>query len=191
HETSNVAALQSHLQEAGVHYVDLYAALADGPVRYYRTDSHWTAQGAAIAADRLLAAAGVASDYVEGPFAVDGTRRGDLYEMLYPAAAGAENEVLYAGMLGYETRSDPNDGNAITIETDRDGAQGGLLCWRDSFGVALYPYLADSFGHAVFSRAAVYDFTKYDPQEYDVVLIEIVERNLPRLAEDCAVFSTD
>ena len=34
------------------------------------------------------------------------------------------------------------------------------LCWRDSFGIALYPYLAETFHDAVFSRSATYDLVR-------------------------------
>ena len=191
HAQSNISMLTPRLQEAGVHYTDLFSLYADEDLRYYRTDSHWTAEGAAMAADRLLSAMGRSSSYASGPFVENGTHSGDLFEMLYPAAADREPQLDYAGSLRYLTRADPKDGNAITIETDRSGAEGRLLCWRDSFGIALYPYLADNFEQALFSRSAVYDFTRYDLQDYDVVLIEIVERNLPQLADDCAVFPTD
>ena len=191
HAQSNISLLRPLLQEAGVHYVDLFSLYADQELRYYRTDSHWTAEGAAMAADRLLSAMGRRSSYAAGPFVENGTHSGDLFEMLYPAAVDRETRIDYAGSLSYLTRSDPKDGNAITIETDRSGVDGRLLCWRDSFGIALYPYLADSFGQALFSRSANYDFTSCDLQDCDVVLIEIVERNLPQLAADCAVFPTD
>lgn len=191
HEQSNIRLLEPRLQEAGIHYVDLFSLYGGEPVRYYETDSHWTAQGAAMAADRLLAAMDRSGGYAAGPFAENGTHPGDLYEMLYPAAEDPETQIDYAGELNYTTRSDPKGGEAITIESDRSGADGSLLCWRDSFGIALYPYLADSFGHALFSRSAAYDFTRFDLQDYDVVLIEIVERNLPQLAADCVIFPTD
>lgn len=188
HENANLPALLPYLRRYGVRYVDLYSLFEGGELQYYRTDSHWTARGAATAADELLAAMERASSYAAGDFGSGGVHKGDLYEMLYPAARGAEEELVYLGELSYSCQNDPNGGNAITIRTENGAAEGALLCWRDSFGNSLYPYLADSFGTALFSRAASYDFTRYDIRDYDVVLIEIVERNLPRLVEDCAVF---
>ena len=191
HHSSNIRALEPLLQEAGVAYADLFPLFSQERALYYKTDSHWTAQGAALAADRLLQAMGKPSAYADGGFAEDGLHSGDLYEMLYPAAGGAEPELVYTGRFSYTPRSDPRGGDAITIQTENPGANGRLLCWRDSFGSALYPYLADSFGEALFSRAVIYDFTHYDLQESDLVLIEIAERNLPRLAADCALFPTN
>jgi len=188
HDAANLPALLPYLRRYGVHYVDLCSLFAGGEEQYYRTDSHWTARGAAMAADELLPAMGRESSYAAGPFGSGGVHKGDLYEMLYPAARGAEEELLYLGAFSYSCQNDPRGGDAITIRTENAAADGALLCWRDSFGNALYPYLADSFGTALFSRAADYDFTRYDIRDYDAVLIEIVERNLPWLAEDCAVF---
>ncbi len=174
HDEGNLARLLPLLDACGVNCVDL-SALA---LPYYRTDSHWTAEGAAVAADALLGALGRESRYAEGPFAEDGVHRGDLYEMLYPAARGEEPELVYTGALRYESLNDPRGGNAITIRTACEAGRGRLYCWRDSFGIALYPYLADSFAEAVFSRSQSYGVPEGD---YDVLLLEIVERNLADL----------
>jgi hypothetical protein len=73
--------------------------------------------------------------------------------------------------------NDPKGGDAITIRTEGPGA-GRLYCWRDSFGVALYPYLAEAFAEAVFTRSADYVLPEGD---YEVFILEIAERNLPSL----------
>ena len=60
--------------------------------------------------------------------------------------------------------------------------------FRDSFGELLYPYLADSFERAHFSRQSAYDLTKIGATQADVVMIELVERNIRWLMEQPAVF---
>lgn len=174
HGNGNLSRLQPRLEAHGIRYVDLSGI----PMPYYRTDSHWTAEGAAMAADALLAALDRQSSYAAGPFREEGLHRGDLYEMLYPAARGAEPEIVYAELLQYESLNDTRGGNAITIRTASSEGTGRLYCWRDSFGIALYPYLADSFAEAVFSRSRNYQIPD---GEYDVLILEIVERNLPEL----------
>ena len=62
------------------------------------------------------------------------------------------------------------------------------MCWRDSFGVALYPYLAESFHDARFSRSATYDLIRIETDRADAVLIEIVERNIGFLLENMPVY---
>lgn len=177
HSEGNWARLRPLLEERGVAFADLFAL----PMPYYRTDTHWTAEGAAMAADRLLSALGRESAYAAGPFLKEQeAAAGDLYEMLYPAGTPAEETLAYAGALRFEHLNRPNGGNAITIRTAGEG-EGSLYCWRDSFGIALYPYLADAFGEACFSRSADYTLPE---GAYDVVILEIVERNLPRLVPE-------
>ncbi len=181
HERSNYSRLLPMLEERGVHTVDLHSVLAGNAALYYRTDSHWTAEGAAVAADALLGALGRESGFAEGPFAEDGLHVGDLYQMLYPVGKGREAELLYAPGHVHETASDPRGGNAITIRTNSPAGTGTLYCRRDSFGIALYPYLADAFHHAEFSRSSDWSVESFSALDADVVLLEIVERSIPSL----------
>ncbi len=180
HENSNYFRLLPILEEYGVHTVDLHSLL-NGRNLYYRTDSHWTAEGAAVAADALLAAAGRESSYADGPFAEDGLHVGDLYQMLYPLGKGREAEIIYAPGFQFETASNPQGGNAITIRSTCEAGTGSLYCRRDSFGIALYPYLAEAFETAEFSRSTDYRPEAFSNLGADVVILEIVERNLPSL----------
>ena len=45
--------------------------------------------------------------------------------------------------------------DSITLNTVGGGEE-NLLAFRDSFGILLYPYLADSYANARFSRANAY-----------------------------------
>ena len=177
HAESNWEKLRPLLDAKGVAYVDLFSL----PMPYYRTDTHWTAEGAAMAADKLLASLGRESAYAAGPFLKEPEPQpGDLYEMLYPARPAGEDTLAYAGAFRFEHLTQPKGGSAITIRTRGTGT-GSLYCWRDSFGVALYPYLADDFAQACFSRSTDYTLPEGD---YDVVILEIVERSIPNLVPD-------
>ena len=183
-EKSNYARLLPMLREAGVKHVDLHALLSGHPELYYRTDSHWTPEGAALAADTLLAALNRESGFAAGPFSEAGRHIGDLYQMLYPLGKGREAELEYSPGFSYETASDPRGGNAITIRTTAPDRSGSLYCRRDSFGIALYPYLAEAFAAAEFSRSADYSVEAFSGLGADTVILEIVERNLPLLLPD-------
>lgn len=179
HSESNAARVGAYLDAAGVNYLDLFDILGNEENLYYKTDTHWNSRGAALAADGLLNMLDRGGDYSTASFAVSEEHRGDLYEMLYPAGRATETATVYGGEFSYVCESDPNGGNAITIKTSCDGGSGGLMCWRDSFGIALYPYLAQSFVAATFSRSADYDLTLADSA--DTVIIELVERNLSNI----------
>lgn len=71
--------------------------------------------------------------------------------------------------------------NIIQIDTTNEQKEHSLLMFRDSFGNALYPFLADSFGHSRFSRKMPYPLTMMQEVNADVVIVEIVERNIPYL----------
>ena len=180
-EHANYTRLLPMLQDAGVNTVDLYSLLLGHPELYYRTDSHWTAEGAALAADAMLSVLGLESSFFAGPFSESGLHIGDLYQMLYPVGKGRESELIYSPGFFYETASDPRGGNAITIKTSSPSGSGCLYCRRDSFGIALYPYLAEAFRDAEFSRSADYSVEAFSGLHADTVILEIVERNLSLL----------
>lgn len=174
---TNAQALHSKLDEMGVAYIDLFEVFGEQEeVLYFAHDSHWNSKGAALGADSINAAFGVQSNYFGGDFSQSEYHLGDLYEMLYPSFADNEENPVYGGELAFEFTGKATKADSITLET-ASSKQGSLLCYRDSFGNLLYPYLADSYGTCRFSRSVSYDLT----QEGDDVLIELVERNIPYL----------
>ena len=181
---SNAEAMRELLSSMGVHYLDLFPVFAaEDEVLYFPTDSHWNGKGAALAADAILAALGRENGYYSGPFAA-GAHRGDLYEMLYPAGKSEDPDFVYAPGFTF-TANTANPDNA-RIRTEGPGT-GGLLMYRDSFGRNLYPYLAESFESAEFSRK-----NSFDPSllpEGGAMVIELVERNLRYLIEYDPVLS--
>lgn len=143
---------------------------------YFAHDSHWNSKGAALGADLMLSALGKESDYFSTDFSASVPHSGDLFEMLYPAAKDTETDPVYGGTLTYEfAKNSGTRPDSITIRTTGNG-EGNLIMYRDSFGNLLYPYLADAFGTAMFSRSTVYDLSGVHSDDY--VIVEIVERNL-------------
>ena len=189
HDGSNAERLPALLEQYGVNYVDLFEAFRNEEVLYFSTDSHWNAQGAALAADHILSGLGMESSYFSGSFTNPVSHRGDLYEMLYPAGTMTEPDPQLSSGFSYICENDLNGGNAITINTAAEGREGTLLCWRDSFGISLYPYLAENFGAATFSRASAYDLSQIETLGADTVIIELVERNLEQLITASPVFA--
>lgn len=184
HADSNAEKLRPYFEAYGVNYVDLFDVFSErGEVLYYRTDSHWNNRGAALAADAILAAAGIESHAFDEAFTQGDMHLGDLYEMLYPAGDEREEGEVFSPGFTYSVSGNPRGGEAQKIKTSNDAQEGSLLCWRDSFGNALYPYLAERFAQAQFLRSASYDLTQLDALGADVVIIELVERNLPQLSD--------
>ncbi len=120
-----------------------------------------------------------ASDYFSGTVSAGNTHRGDLYEMLYPAGKELEEDFAYAPGFSFTANTDNPD--RVTITTESGVGTGALLCYRDSFGRNLYPYLAESFASAEFSRRN--EYTAATLPGDGTLVIELVERNLRYLVE--------
>lgn len=169
----------------GVNYLDLFKVFEnEDEVLYFAHDSHWNSKGAALAADAILAAFGKESNYFGGDFSKETAHAGDLFEMLYPAGTDKETDPVYLPAVELEYEGSGVRPDSINIVAHGSG-EGGLLAYRDSFGNNLYPYLADSFETARFSRATTYDLT--DLEGVDCVLIELVERNIDYLITNIPV----
>ncbi len=178
----NLTLLQRALEKEGVRYLDLESLfLQQDEILYFHGDSHWNNKGAAFARDWIMEALGRQEEmkWSQQPYTLKKTHLGDLYEMLYPKGKGLEEEVHFERDFAYEDVSgQEGDGDRMLIQTLCQGKEGALYMFRDSFGNALYPFLADSFGSSVFSRSIPYDVSGAVKSGADTLMIEIVERNI-------------
>lgn len=167
--------LETLLRDHLVSHCSLYEALFSREEYFYHCDSHWNALGAAAAADSILSSLDKPSGFATIGFSESGSHRGDLSEMLYPVSNAGEPEyscpLTFHYTSAYRAPNDPT----ITAEGPGDSS---LFCYRDSFGNDLHPFLAESFAKSEFSRKAAYDLIS---PEADVLIIELVERNLSYL----------
>ena len=182
-KTSNAKLFHGLLDQLQVEYVDLFAAFGgEEEILYFAHDSHWNSRGAALGADLINRSFGVDSDYFGGDFPKKTAHEGDLYAMVFPGAVDPETNPVYGGELNFSFTSKATQPDAIVLTTEGAG-EGSLLCYRDSFGILLFPYLADSYNSAKFSRSVSYDMTGNEK----FVAIELVERNLDYLIQNVPV----
>ena len=189
-EGSNRTRLEAALEAQGINYVNLYDVFsAMDEELYWKYDSHWHSRGAALAADAILAAAGMDTDYFAGPFqpAAEG-HKGDLYDMLYPTGTVTEADYAWQPGFTFSYLSSFHSADDISIETENAGREGSLLMFRDSSGRSLYPYMAQSFGHAFFSRQNNYRLDYVNQYDATLVVIDLAERTLPYLLQYPAVY---
>ena len=162
----------------GPAYLDLEPVLLQARGRvplYYRTDTHWTAYGAYIGYQAVLArldALGFQMPSItEAGFPPRSYDQGDLARML--AVPLQEGTVAAPA-----TPCDASPGDKVRHATCPGGRLRALVV-HDSFGVALMPYLASSFAETVFvaARPSAEQFrallVEHRP---DVVIEERVER---------------
>lgn len=174
--------LRAALDQQEVAYADLSGPLSQaGETLYHVTDSHWNNKGAALAHDVLLENLGAgAGPAFAKPGHMEASHEGDLYVMLYPSSRWLDEQFVFDTPLAFTYDTPVRGPDDILIQTTGQG-EGSLLMFRDSFGNALHSLLAESFAHAVFTRSAPYDLTQ--AASADFVILEIVERNIPRLAQ--------
>ena len=169
-----------YLGQEGVNYADLFSVFrAHANVLYYKTDSHWTNRGAALAHDYLMNTLGLPhTSFTDEEYTTERSHSGDLYQMLYPKGTQKEETQVYRTSFSYVNQ--PRSDEDILMQTTQENAPNGrLLLCRDSFGNALHPFLAEDFREAIITRQMPYPLEQV--QEGDTVIIEIVERNLPNI----------
>lgn len=175
----NYEILLPYLINRNINYLDLfYFFNGQEKVYYYKTDSHWTNEGAALVHQLIMESLALPyTNFATMTYEAEYTHTGDLYEMLYPTGLLREETQVYPTTFSYV--SEPRTAEDILIETRSEAGQGRLIFCRDSFGNALYPFLAEDFAEAVITRQTPYPIE--DVKQGDTVIIEIVERNLPNL----------
>ena len=177
--------LEDWLKMEKVAYADLYQALMEeDEVLYHARDSHWNNKGAALAADVLMDALGKDHDSYEGEsYTVRRDYTGDLDTMLYPLASTADDEIYYDKETTYATVEEIQSNFDPRITTVNPVKEGSLVMYRDSFGNALLPYMADAYANAYFSRGIPYQLMDVETHSADTVIIERAERCLPDMSQ--------
>ena len=112
-------------------------------------------------------------------------RLGDLAAMIYPAEAAKDVQVYNDYQFTYTYKGRFRGLDDVTINT-QSASDGSLLMFRDSYGEAILPYMAECFAQAQFSRAVPYNL---DNIQADAVILEIVERNLGDLQKYAPLMS--
>jgi len=182
-QTRNAELLTQQMTQQNVRYIDLFGVLSGSEEQlYYRLDSHWNMQGAQLAAQTLLKEmTGTEYDFDACKTGDTTSHMGDLYEMVYPSGKEIEQDASYDFDYTYDEKFRSADD--ITIHTENAGTDGSIYVYRDSFGINLHPFLAQSYGRACFSRNMPYRLDAVNDEQPDVLLVEIVERNLNWLVE--------
>lgn len=179
-------AVISELKAQNVGYCDLFQPLREGAQAeqlYFTADSHWNNRGAALAHDILLGSLEIDGNAFAKSGEYRRTHKGDLYDMLYPAGKMRDLEFEFDDPLEFEYVRPIRGADDLRIDTESHSEHGPLLMFRDSFGNALHSLMAESFSRAIFSRAMPYDLSMGSEIGAEYAVIEIVERNLPMLAQ--------
>lgn len=184
-EEKNLLRLEEFLETEGVNYADLYSAFSgEEEILYHKRDSHWNNKGAAFAGELLMTALGKEHDsYEEEPYEVKKDFIGDLDTMLYPLLTTPEEEIYYDKPMTFAFVGEVASNFEPKITAVNPAKSGSLVMYRDSFGNALLPFLADAYASSYFSRGIPYQLSDVDTMAADTVVVERAERFLSEMAQ--------
>ncbi len=184
---NNVENLFSQLDARGFEYVDLFKALRGSETQlYHKLDTHWNNAGALVGYNALLGRVSqlkpefTFNTHNELTPTLEKTWEGDLSGMLYPAAGLLDGQYVYAIEKEYKTDQPMRSLEDLTIMTQSDNGKLDLVMFRDSFANALIPLMSNEFASISYSRSVPYDYSFLN-EDTDVVILEIVERNIPEM----------
>lgn len=181
----NYEMLMDALSQTKVNYADLKMTLKDAADTwdinlYHKEDSHWNKMGAAIAYENIMKTAGYKyTEFSKEVYTINKDFSGDLYSMLFPEGTKLDEQIYFIYEDEFYYTSNFRTPEDIMIETANDKQEKNVLLFRDSFGNALYSFFAQDFNTAVITRQIPYNLTSIE--ETDLVVIELVERNLGNL----------
>lgn len=180
-EPDGLAQLNAELSAAGLTVLDaqglLTARKAEG-LLYFAGDSHWNARGAGLVYRELMELTGTADapDYADVAFA-PGTA-GDLSLLCQPGTPPEEADAEPQISRVYRTTHPMRTVDDARIQTTSPSTKLSLLVVRDSFGRALFPYLANACGRLTFSRSDKDVAGQAASARADWVVVEVVQRNV-------------
>jgi len=153
---------------------------------YHKTDTHWNNIGALAARNALINLSDVTDGFHDSSWSIRNDWSGDLAEMLYPSDVPMDNQYYTDHEFKYQYSGRVRGLDDINIQTvcESPSVTSGepfkkLLMYRDSFGEAILPFMAESFSSAEFTRAVPYNTSSITEDMF--VVLEIVERNLGNL----------
>lgn len=182
-DENNFSHLVTELAKQGVYFVNLHEVFGSvDKVMYHKLDSHWNNEGAVLACDRLLKALEKEHvDYTDETYHIEKNFSGDLKGMIYPKWNLLDDNVIYDREHVYSYVGDVKSTEDMVIETENPEADGSLVMFRDSFGNALLPYVADAYGHGFFTKGVPFRTDLIRQYDADTMILEIVERHIPTL----------
>ena len=178
--SSNYEMLAEKLADSG-YYLDMKKALMSAQSNmplYHKTDTHWNNMGAYVGHTAIMSRLGRESCPVGGSWTARNDRLGDIAAMIYPAEDAKDTQVYSDYDFTYQYLGHFRALDDVSIRTSCEKGSGELTMFRDSYGEAILPYMAETFASAEFSRAVPY---MIDGLSDRTLIIEIVERNIGNL----------
>ncbi len=154
---------------------------------YFRGDSHWNARGARVIYEALMRLTGTADAPTYADAALLPDTAGDLTLLCQPGTPPVEPDAAPDILRVYRTSRPMRTVDDARIQTTSSTTELSLLVVRDSFGRALFPYLANTAGQMTFSRSDADVPAQAEAARAEWVVIEVVQRNVRDWLKDGAL----
>ncbi|MEX1308386.1 MAG: hypothetical protein AB1Z19_07655 [Eubacteriales bacterium] len=190
---SNYDRLYEMMDAYGIHSVYLKDVLVDAKEVeqvYYNDDSHWNNFGAVVAYTEMMDKTAelipdfTYVDFLSIPYKIENTMHGGTTQMLYPSSDKKDMDMTYDFKKTFTSDRAIVDSYAVHLETLNENYATRALIFRDSFFNAQVKFFSESFGYIKYTRSIPYDFSLAEEADVDIVILEIVERNIHRLLEN-------
>ncbi|MCR5809139.1 MAG: hypothetical protein K6G56_06210 [Clostridiales bacterium] len=181
----NIDMLNTALAERNVDFIDAKSILIPAKEQrtiYYEHDSHWNNFGAILIYNEIAEHFGL-EKYDPETYTVVNDRTGDLHNFVYPASSYKEERIVYPEFHSYSSKRPVNFDRDKTVDTTSDVNEIRMVFYHDSFGRSLQPFISQSVGALHMNSYFPYKADVIDKYDPDIVLIELVERNLDKLYE--------
>lgn len=153
---------------------------------YHKTDTHWNNLGAYVGHVGIMNKLGRESCSSGTSWHSENNRLGDIAAMIYPSEKAKDTQIYNDYEFKYSYLGHFRGLDDISINTQNSERNGQLTMFRDSYGEAILPYMAECFESAEFLRSVPYNISTLSDR---TLIIEIVERNLGNLQKYAPVMS--
>ena len=179
--------LKLHSDVRAVYPLDVINAGKDKGLLYYKDDTHWNDLGAYLAYREMMKSLDIKPVVVSFKQKTRGGGKGDLATMIrlkssvysrieYPTVA-----TPLSGQCKAIGKTTLGNSNFLCTNPNRKGK---AIVFRDSFTTAVQPYLAETFNEVkLYWHHNIKDIAPSELKQYDVIILEAVERAVPRLTE--------
>lgn len=163
---------------------------------YKKNDTHWNSLGAFLAYSEIANSLKKDSVDIE-PMTLDHysiqkiTSGGDLANMLSMNDIILDENLILSPNFESEVRDVevekngyPNPDSLVAKENTSAQDHPKLLMFRDSFSTDMIPFLSENFSRSVYIWDHVFNTEIIEKEKPDVVIYEIVERNIQTLLSD-------